>query len=198
MTLMRTKLLIDGENFRKKLIGVLSLGKKEKIFLNDYNFKGLLDKVLENIPIEEIIFFFARLKKHPETREKSEQLIEEQRLLKTNLERQGFKVVLSGRVRAQKEQDFKGNETLVFKEKGVDVALAIKMVTLACDSDVDQIILGSSDSDLQPAVYELKKRGIKIIYLGFEDSPNKGLMYTTNRAILIRNSEIDNYKKTLF
>gem|GEM_PF-6371518 len=31
---------------------------------------------------------------------------------------------------------------------------------------------------------------VKKNYLGFEFNPNKGLSYTTNRTILIRNSEV--------
>ena len=58
---MQTILLIDGENF-----------------------KGLLDKVLKDIPIERRVFYFARIKEHEASKEKSKQLVEEQRLLKTH------------------------------------------------------------------------------------------------------------------
>jgi len=69
----------------------------------------------------------------------------------------------------------------------------------ACGNELKTAIIGSSDSDLQPAVRELGNLGIERIYLGFENSPNKGLTYTTNRTILIRNSEIDEFMgKNLF
>jgi len=58
------------------------------------------------------VFYFAKLSERAESQEKSRQLIEEQRLLKTHLERLGFEVVLSGRVRGQMERDRAGNETL--------------------------------------------------------------------------------------
>ena len=64
------------------------------------------------------------------------------------------------------------------------------MISLACDNQLKTAIIGSSDSDLQPAILELKKRKIEMVYLGFENSPNKGLTFTTNRTILIRNSEV--------
>lgn len=64
------------------------------------------------------------------------------------------------------------------------------MVSLACDKKVKEIILGSSDSDLQPAIKEVRDRKVSCVYLGFESQPNKGLSYTTSRTILIRNSEI--------
>jgi uncharacterized LabA/DUF88 family protein len=64
------------------------------------------------------------------------------------------------------------------------------MITFSHDKNLEVAIIGSSDSDLQPAIKELENQGIERIYLGFENNPNKGLTYTTNRTILIRNSEI--------
>ncbi len=64
------------------------------------------------------------------------------------------------------------------------------MLTMAFNKEVKTAIIGSSDSDLQPAIAQLKKYGAELIYLGFETSPNKGLMFTTNRSIIIRNSEV--------
>jgi uncharacterized LabA/DUF88 family protein len=51
-------------------------------------------------------------------------------------------------------------------------------------------VLGSSDSDLVPAIREVRKRGATSIYLGFESKPNLGVLYSSNRAILIRNKEV--------
>ncbi|KKQ21785.1 MAG: hypothetical protein A3G45_00155 [Candidatus Staskawiczbacteria bacterium RIFCSPLOWO2_12_FULL_37_15] len=64
------------------------------------------------------------------------------------------------------------------------------MITFAEKDDLKTAIICSSDSDLQPAIMELKNKGIERIYLGFENMPNKGLTFTTNRTILIRNSEV--------
>ncbi|MFA5751246.1 MAG: NYN domain-containing protein [Candidatus Paceibacterota bacterium] len=183
-------LLIDGENFKGKIKHFYKEAGKEKPLWHTYNFKGLLDKVLEGMDIKNRVFYFARIKEHEMSRNKSLKLIEEQRLLKTHLEKQGFDVILSGRVRGQLEDGHKGKQVLVFKEKGVDVKIAVDMVSLACDKKVNEIILASSDSDLQPAIKEVRDRGVKCVYLGFESQPNKGLSYTTNRTILIRNSEL--------
>jgi len=189
---MITFLLIDGENFRKSLSAVFFSSKKDSPQWHEYDFRGLLDKALSGIIIDRKIFYFARLKIHPSTEEKSRKLVEEQRLLKTSLERQGFEVVLAGMVRGQMVATswLKGGSRLVFKEKGVDVRIAVDMVVAGCDKIAETIILGSSDSDLQPAVHETRKRGIKCVYLGFEDQPNKGLTATTDKTILIRNTEV--------
>ncbi len=88
-----------------------------------------------------------------------------------------------------------GKETLVFREKGVDVKVAVDMVSLSCDKKVKEIILCSSDSDLQPAIEEVRKRKVNCVYVGFEVNPNKGLFYTTKRTILIRNSEVMDFER---
>ena len=192
---METVLLIDGENFKGKMKAVFKDIKKGKVMWHEYDFKGLLDKVLAGKQIDKKTFYFARIKEHEESKEKSKQLIEEQRLLKTHLEIQGFEVVLTGRVRGQMEDGHGEKKVLVFKEKGVDVKVAVDMVCLACDKKAKEIILGSSDSDLQPAIKEVRNRGVNCIYLGFETQPNKGLSFTTNNTILVRNSEISEFEK---
>ena len=190
---MKTILFIDGRNFISKVNIVLNFGRDKNVDFSVYNFKGLFDKVLADIKIDRKIFYLGKLLKHKETIEKSEELIEKQRKLKTHLEKQGFEVVLAGRVRGHMERCVKGHESLTFKEKGVDVKIAVDMITLAHNKELKTVIIASSDSDLQPAIKGLKKSGTERIYLGFENSPNKGLTFTTNRTILIRNSEVDEF-----
>jgi uncharacterized LabA/DUF88 family protein len=187
---MNTILLIDGENFKGKIKSVFNKAGKDRPIWHEYDFTALLDKVLDGLVINRKIFYFAHVKEHPDSREKSKKLIEEQRLLKNHLEKLGFEVILSGRVRGQWEEDQKGKKSLIFKEKGVDVKIAVDMVSLACDGKVKEMILGSSDSDLQPAIKEVRNRLINCVYLGFESQPNKGLTYTTNRTLLMRNAEV--------
>ena len=192
---METILLIDGENLKGKIKDVFKEANKEKVIWHKYNFQGLFNKVLDGIEINRKVFYFAKIKEHEKSKEKSKQLILEQRLLKTHLEKQGFEVILSGRVRGHMEEGQGGKKILIFKEKGVDVKIAVDMVSLSCDKKVKEIILCSSDSDLQPAIEEVKKREVSCIYLGLEVNPNKGLSYTTKRTILIRNSEVFNFEK---
>lgn len=187
---MENILFIDSRNFISKLKEILDSDSKKDIDFSIYNFVGLFNKVLSGVKVDRKIFYISRLIKHQETKEKSEELIQKQRSLKNNLEKQGFEIIFAGRVRANIGRCPKGHETLVFREKGVDVRIAVDMITLSCDKKLNTAIIASSDSDLQPAIRELEKRGIKRIYLGFESSPNKGLTFTTNRTILIRNFEV--------
>jgi uncharacterized LabA/DUF88 family protein len=180
-------LFIDGENFINKIEEVLRNEgiDKYKIDLASIDVSKLLKEALKGLDISRKIFYAAKLHSHPETRKKSEELISFQRKLRNNLIKYGYEFIIAGNVRAQKVGD-----KLVFREKGVDVRIAVDLVSLACDGELKTAILCSSDSDLQPAVKELKQRGVEVIYLGFENNPNKGLAYTTDRTVLLRNPEV--------
>ena len=180
-------LFIDGENFLHKIEEVSEKeglsGNRNRIV--DINLKQLFDLPLKRLALSEVIFYAAKLHQNPDTRQKSDELIKSQRKLRNNITKLGYQFVIAGNVRAQKV----GNKT-IFREKGVDVRIAVDLVSLACDKKIDTAILCSSDSDLQPAIAELKKRKVEVIYLGFETNPNRGLTFTSDRTILIRNSEI--------
>lgn len=180
-------LFIDGENLLHKVEEVLKQEgvNKSKNDLAFIDLNKLFKEALQGFDVSRKIFYVARLHLHPDTKKKSEQLIKLQRKLRNNLVNQGYEFVIAGNVRAQKV----GNK-VVFREKGVDVKIGVDLVTFACDKKLETAILCSSDSDLQPAIKELRDRGTEVVYLGFETNPNKGLSYTTNRTILLRNPEV--------
>lgn len=183
-----TILFIDGENFLHKINEVLK-SKQVKPNLDSIDFDKIFDAPLQEFDISRKIFYAAKLHAHPETKKKSDYLIKYQRKLRNKLTYQKFEFEIAGNVRAQPIQI--GRKTqVIFKEKGVDVKIAVDLVAHAVDKTITTAILCSSDSDLQPAVKELQKRNVEVVYLGFEMQPNKGLTYTTNRTILFRNSEI--------
>lgn len=187
-------ILIDGENFQYKIEQIIKAEKlKPEVYdVGTIDLKELIGNVFKDekdLEISEIRYYSAKLHKYKETLEKSNELIDRQRILKNTLNKQGIVSVLAGHVRAQFVKTGKAAKA-VFKEKGVDVRIAVDMVSLAADKLVDTIILCSSDSDLQPAVKEAKDRKINVIYLGFSIDPNKGLTFTTNKTILFRNPEI--------
>ena len=177
---------MDGENFLHKIKEIVS---DEKIGtfkdISNIDFQKLLSSTLPKLKFSRKLFYAAKIHAHPQTRTKSIQLIELQRRLKANLEKQGFEFIIAGNVRAQSI----GNK-IIFREKGVDVKIAVDMVSLACDKLLDNAVLCTSDSDLQPAVSELKRRKVKTVYLGFEAKLNKGLVYTCDETVLFRKFEI--------
>ena len=183
----KSVLFIDGENFLHKVEEVLKEEEidKSKLDLALIDLDKLFKEPLKGFEISRKIFYVSRLHIHPETKKKSLELIKFQRKLRNNLVSQGYEFVIAGNVRAQKV-----GERIVFREKGVDVKIGVDLVAFACDKKMETALLCSSDSDLQPAVAELKDRKVEIVYVGFETNPNKGLSYTTNRTILLRNPEV--------
>jgi len=184
-------LFIDGENFLHKVEDVF---RKEKINIKKgeiakININFLLNIALEKYKITRKIFYAAKLHYNPKTKDKSLELILSQRYLKSNLQKQGFEFLIAGNVRGQ-EVTVDGKTKIIFREKGVDVKIAVDLVAMAADKKIKTAIICSSDSDLQPAVQELRTRGVEVVYLGFGFQPNKGLIYTTNETILFRNAEI--------
>ena len=180
-------LFIDGENFFFKIKHILKQHKvkdiPQKLTQLDYN--ALFQTSLKNrIPREKVVYV-ARLKAHPDTPVKSERLIAFQRKIRNVLAAQGFRFYIAGTVRGQK-----AGSKVVFKEKGVDVHIAVDMISRSCDGSVDTIILCSSDSDLQPAVKEATRRNVKVVYLGFEGSINYGLRATTSETCIVRKESV--------
>jgi uncharacterized LabA/DUF88 family protein len=194
-----TAVLIDGENFKGKISTIFAEKGKSKPIWHQYDFMGLIASALDGKAFGRVVFYFARIREHERTKSKSMKLIEEQRLYISHLRRQGIEVTLGGNVRGnlQKVFDREGNEKeeVVFKEKGVDVKIGVDMVAMSCDRTAKEIILGSSDSDLIPAVRETIKRNLPCTYLSFESNLNLGLANTTRRVITISDEEVISFGK---
>jgi uncharacterized LabA/DUF88 family protein len=185
---MNTVVFIDGENFQKKIKAIF---RHSRLKWDDQRFgridlRGLLQNAFTDLKIDAARYYVARLHAYPETKEKSESLIALQRALKSNLEKQKIDFVMSGNVRMFPLADGQ----LLFKEKGVDVRLAVDAVSMAADKKLKTAIICSSDSDMQPVVQELKRRKIRVVYLGFQVQPNKGLIFTCDETVLLRKTEI--------
>jgi hypothetical protein len=178
---MNRVVFLDGENVK----GYLKRIAREagvKVRFDRFDFDGLLRSALD-VGLDERRFYFAKIRPHPDTPETSQRLIEENRALHGHLNRQGFVLIRAGNVRANYVG--KRGSTPQFREKGVDVHLAVDMVSLACSRSLSHAYLFASDSDYQPAVRELQRRNAKVCYVGFEGFQNKGLLYTTDSSVII-------------
>ncbi|MCL4360720.1 hypothetical protein M1555_05780 [Patescibacteria group bacterium] len=117
---MDTYLFIDGENFLYKVEDALRESgiPKRKIDTTHIKLAGLISQALTGYTIAKKTFYSAKLRFFEETKEKSRVLINKQRILKQNLEKQGFEFLIAGNVRPQ-QVTANGKTTYVFKEKGL-------------------------------------------------------------------------------
>jgi uncharacterized LabA/DUF88 family protein len=187
---------VDGENFLNKIKDVFADANyswDDKKY-GQIKLAKLIKRVLPELQKPKIKYYVAKLHVYKETKEKSEELVELQRTLKSNLSSQGVEFIISGNVRMYPMgKDKSGKDKLLFKEKGVDVRLAVDTISLAADRKLKTAVICSSDSDMQPVVAELKRRQVRTIYLGFQLMPNRGLMYTCDETVLIRKSELKEF-----
>ena len=186
---MQRVVFIDGENL-KGYLKRIAAEAGHRIRFDRYDLRGLIASVVGG-QIDELRFYFAKIRPHPDTPETSQRLIEENRALHGHLNRQAFTLVRAGNVRP----DYMGKRggTPRFREKGVDVHLAVDMVSAACSHTLSHAYLFASDSDYQPAVRELQRRNVKVIYIGFESLQNKGLVYTTDASIIVPKETVLSY-----
>lgn len=187
---------IDGENFRGRIKEVFKKFNKEYPQWDTYDFYGLLNDTIDYQGSVPFRFYRAVPKPHTDAQQQSDTLGKLYRTLGGHLHRQGFKLIRAGVLRADYRKANDPKPT--FREKGVDVSMAVDMVAHACDNKLETAYLVASDSDYQPAVAELIKRGKKVVYVGFEVNPNLGLIAKTSDRIIIPNKTVLRYGKNLF
>ena len=193
----KTKLYIDGENFLFKVADILKNHKliEDKSQITQINLPYLVSKFPKHPKIRDINFYAARLHKYTESEfieEKSDLLIESRKQLEVYLTKNQVNFITAGHVRLQ---DFtpatkKTRESATFREKGVDIRIAIDLITNVCDRKVKTAYLLSSDSDMNPVIHEARHRRARVIYVGFADNPNHGLSATCNQTILLTDENI--------
>jgi len=75
----------------------------------------------------------------------------------------------------------------VYHEKGVDVKIAVDLLVGAYEDRYDTAILLSSDTDLIPAIQQVRTLGKAVEYIGFAHRPSLGMQkHVTLSRLLIR------------
>lgn len=189
---MKRVVLIDGENFVYGLRILLGSEdeKAPRSVINHLNIRGLLEELLEDNQPSEILWFGARLRVYSQTEElkaKSQAAVHIQSAFVNYIQNQKIQFIKVGYLRARETDSCPecGHQTWKLAEKGVDVGLAVRMLTEA-NEDTELVIL-SSDTDLVPAFRAAKKTGAKLMHLGYENRPMASLsnLSDTTRTITL-------------
>lgn len=77
-----------------------------------------------------------------------------------------------------------------YHEKGVDIQIAVNLLKGAYKDKYDHAYLIISDSDLIPAIKEVKSAGKKVIYIGFEHQPSFALLKNCSKSQLLSKKDI--------
>lgn len=195
---MKRIVLIDGENLVYGLRHMLGADgqKANRSEVDGFNFRGMLEEILEdNVPTE-ILWFGARLRIYDDSEEirlKSEAAVRQQSYFVNDIQKQKITFIKVGYLRAREVECDSGHMNWKLTEKGVDVGLAVRVVTEA-NSDTE-IVVVSADTDLLPAFKAATKLGAKLIHIGYEYRPIASLSRAANATRTITIPLVRKYRR---
>lgn len=195
---MKTIIFIDGENF---IYQVRDMMMKRRVIRNrdelaGYDIRALIAKILPEVDASQVKIYYYAAKIHltdktDELKERTETIKSWNDRLRGELDRQKIEYVEAGHllVRDGKKCPQCGHQEPTLTEKGVDVQLATDLIRASGDN----VTLGllSSDGDLMPAVIESKRRGARVIYLGFRGVSNATLARAADKKVTINVREVE-------
>jgi uncharacterized LabA/DUF88 family protein len=196
---MKRIVLIDGENLMygvRHLLGNNS-NKAQRPVVEKFNFRGLIEDLLsDNLP-NEILWFGARLRLYDQSEElkrKSSKAIKTQSAFVNLLQSQKINFIKVGYLRARESDPCEqcSHQTWKLIEKGVDVGLAVRMVSEANKNT--EIVVISADTDLLPAFTASSKLGAKIMHIGYETRPVYALTKASDKSRTITLPLAQKYK----
>lgn len=158
---MKIAVFIDGSNFYSKL-------KELKIkHTSHFDYHGFISHLTKGIKLTYVGYYVGQVRKE-KNNPKSELLYSNQQKLFAHLQNNLPDVkIVRGHI-----QNYNG----VYKEKGVDVRLALDLYSLAIENKFDKAILISSDSDLIPAVRMVQAKKKEVEYIGFSHNTSMALI----------------------
>lgn len=154
----RVFIIIDGSNFyhrlkELKLVNLLSF---------DYEKFGQFLLGKRNAAAKK---YYIGAIREEQNNLKSKELMRGQRILTGKLQKYGWQTEFGHMLK-----------TDGYHEKGVDVLMAVDLLTGAYENLYDTAILVSSDTDLIPALAKVRLMKKKIEYVGFSHKPSYGLI----------------------
>lgn len=158
---MRIAVFIDGSNFYSKL-------KELKIkHTSQFDYNAFLLSLTKGKKPTYIGYYVGQVRKE-KNNPKSELLYSHQQKLFAHLKTNIANIqIIRGHI-----QNYNG----IYKEKGVDVRLALDLYALAIGNKYSKAILISSDSDLVPAVRMVQARKKEVEYIGFSHNTSLALI----------------------
>ncbi|MBI3384680.1 NYN domain-containing protein [Candidatus Gottesmanbacteria bacterium] len=172
MTKERCLILIDGSNFYFKLKD-LKLGR-----LLDFDFKKLLKKLTGNHKLVKCVYFIGKVR--TDGTEHTQKLFNDQRKLLSRLRQSGISYSLGYLLKSDGK----------YREKGVDVNMAVNILVASYENICDRIILVSSDTDLLPAIKKAKEKGKKVEYIGFSHQPSLAMIANCTESRLLKKEDL--------
>ena len=157
------------------------LGKRYSLL--NFRFRDFCEWLVGENELLEIRYYLGAVKRE-NNNEKSEIMYANQQKLIGKLQQQKINITMGQLIK---------HPDKTYHEKGVDVRLAVEMIRFARENKYDIAYLISSDTDLVPAVEEVRAFGKEVCYVGVPKGQSFGLSKTSNNVILLRTEEIEKF-----
>lgn len=175
----RVAIFIDGSNFYYK-IRSLGLGFK---YLTEFHYNDFAQWLARDRVVTLKRYYVGVIR--AEEDEKSKELQRVQQELFDYLESPAQSYIV--------KRGFILKKGDVYQEKGVDVQLAIDLIVGAYEDLYDIAIIVSSDTDLIPAIKQLKVLGKEVEYIGTAKEPSTALRHEVSLTRLVRKSDLEQF-----
>lgn len=166
-------LVIDGGNFYRKL------KQLEIRSLLEFDYKKFANWLAKNDRLVDYVYYVGQIREESGSI-KSKKLKRDQDRFFAELRKQGF-LIKTGYILKS------GNS---YTEKGVDVQIAVDICMKAVRNEYDRLILVSSDTDLIPAVKEVKKLRKIVEYVGFDINPSFAMIRFSSSRTLLKQEDL--------
>jgi len=166
----RVIIIIDGSNFYHRL--------KELDLKNllNFNYEKFAQFLVGDRELTSKKYYIGAIRVK-ENDSKSFELWRNQRILLGKLKKEDWQIGLGHMLK----------NDAIYHEKGVDVLMAVDLLTGAYEDLYDTAILVSSDTDLIPAIEKVRKMKKKVEYIGFSHKPSYALITNSDvRRLLIK------------
>lgn len=186
---MKTKIVIyiDGENTFFQLFD--SLRRKKLVKYRDdlvkFDLMGLLQETLNLEGEFECRYYGAKLKEIDSDKDllkRTQKMIDHKRRWSGYLSNTGVSFVNGGNLKIRNKASAGEEPELTFVEKGIDVKMAVDLLEDTHVNELEQAVIWSSDSDLQPAMQAAHNAGVKITYLCHGERINDVLAGTADET----------------
>lgn len=167
----RCIVLIDGSNFYFKL---------KDLHLHDqtkFDFAAFAKMLAGEDQIIRTNYYVGAVR--TDGTKKVQKMFNQQRKLLAHLKKLGVNYSLGYLLKSD------GN----FKEKGVDVRMAVDILVVAYEDLADRIILICSDTDLLPATAKAMEKGKIVEYIGFAHQPSNAMKLQCSKFKLLKKDD---------
>ena len=150
----------------------------------DFDYAGFVKFLSKNDKIIQVSYYVGQVREESGN-EKSKNLKKNQDRFLALLQNLGFKV----------KRGYILKSDSGYHEKGVDVQIAVDICMMAVRKEYDRLILVSSDTDLIPAIKEVKALGKEVEYVGFDFSPSFALIRFSDSRTLLKKEDLVKFMK---